>query len=149
MTTSQVANKALLESGKRSKARKGTVKVENDKGWLRLRFSHGGKRYAFALGVPDTLLNRKIAEAKAQQIELDIISSNFDATLVKYKPEKLSDDGKAGFLTIPELFHRFMEHKAKEVSPKTMEKYRATHKYLLGFFSDRPVDFLDDTTDRA
>lgn len=144
MTTSQVADKTLLNSSKRSKARKGTVKVENDKGWLRLRFSHGGKRYTFALGVPDTLLNRKVGQAKAQQIELDIISGNFDATLAKYKPQKFSEDGKAGFLTIPELFHRFMEHKAKEVSPKTMEKYRATHKYLLGFFSNRSVDFVDE-----
>jgi integrase len=144
MKTSQVADKTLVESGKRSKARKGTVKVESDKGWLRLRFSYGGKRYAFALGVPDTLLNRKVAQAKAQQIELDIISSNFDATLAKYKPEKLLEDNQTGFLTIPELFSRFMEHKAKEVSPKTMKKYQATHKYLLGFFSNQPVDFLDD-----
>jgi integrase len=144
MTTSQIADKALLESGKRAKARKGTVKVESDKGWLRLRFSHAGKRYAFALGVPDTILNRKVAEVKAQQIELDIISGNFDATLTKYKPEKLLEDGKAGFLTITSLFESFMEYKAKEVSPKTMEKYRATYNYLLGFFSDRPVDFLDD-----
>ncbi|MBE9171341.1 DUF3596 domain-containing protein [Pleurocapsales cyanobacterium LEGE 06147] len=121
MTTSQVADKALLESEKRSKARKGTVKVENDKNWLRLRFSHGGKRYAFALGVPDTLLNRKVAEAKAQQIELDIISGNFDTTLAKYKPEKLSEAGKAEFLTITALFHRFMEHKAKQVNPKTID----------------------------
>ena len=83
MTTSQVADKTLLNSSKRSKARKGTVKVENDNGWLRLRFSHGGKRYTFALGVPDTLLNRKVGQAKAQQIELDIISGNFDATLAK------------------------------------------------------------------
>jgi hypothetical protein len=34
MKTSQVADKTLVESGKRSKARKGTVKVESDKGWL-------------------------------------------------------------------------------------------------------------------
>jgi integrase len=145
MTISQVTGETQLETEKRFKARKGTVKIENDKGWLRLRFSHGGKRYAFALGVPDTLLNRKIAEVKAQQIELDIISGNFDATLAKYKPEKLIENGKAQFLTISELFSRFMEHKAKEVSSKTMEKYQATHKYLLGFFSERPVDLLDDT----
>ncbi|WP_199316571.1 hypothetical protein [Chroococcidiopsis sp [FACHB-1243]] len=35
--------------GRRAKASKGTVKIENDKGWLRLRFSFQGRRYAFPL----------------------------------------------------------------------------------------------------
>ncbi|ACK70914.1 integrase family protein [Gloeothece citriformis PCC 7424] len=144
MTTSQVSEKALPESKKRSKAAKGTVKIESDKGWLRLRFSVAGKRYAFAVGLPDTLLNRKVVQAKAQQIELDIISGNFDPTLTKYKPEKLSQESKADLLTIPSFFESFMEYKAKEVCSKTMEKYRATYNYLLKFFCDQPVNFLDE-----
>lgn len=48
MTIAPVTGEASLEIDKRSKAPKGTFKVENNKGWLRLRFSHGDKRYAFA-----------------------------------------------------------------------------------------------------
>jgi integrase len=144
MTAFQVTDKEFSNPSKRVKFSKGTVKVENDKGWLRLRFSCNGKRHTFALGLPDTVLNRKVAQAKAQQIELDIVSGNFDTTLIKYKPEKFSESSKAELLTIPKLFERFMEDKAKTVSSKTMEKYRATYNYLFEFFSDRPVDFLDD-----
>ena len=144
MKASQVSNPELVDSGRQPKSRKGSVKIENDKGWLRLRFSQAGKRYAFALGIPDGKLNRKMAEAKAQQIELDILSGNFDPTLVKYKPEKQSSQQQVGFLTVPGLFQRFMEHKSKEVSPKTMEKYRATHKYLLHFFPNKPITALGD-----
>ena len=69
------------QSGRQKRKAKGTVKVESDKGWLRLRFTHAGKRRAFALGLPDTIINRKFAEHKARQIELDILSHNFDSTL--------------------------------------------------------------------
>ena len=58
------------QSGRQKRKAKGTVKIESDKGWLRLRFTHAGKRRAFALGLPDTIINRKFAEQKARQIEL-------------------------------------------------------------------------------
>ena len=45
------------QSGRQKKKAKGTVKIESDKGWLRLRFTHGGKRRAFALSLPDTNIN--------------------------------------------------------------------------------------------
>ena len=77
--------------GRRAKASKGTVKIENDKGWLRLRFSFQGRRYAFSLSLPDTKTNRTVAEHKARQIELDILSGNFDPSLKKYKPERQED----------------------------------------------------------
>lgn len=40
-----------------------------------------------SLGVDDTKLNRKLADAKIRQIELDILSDNFDFTLAKYKAQ--------------------------------------------------------------
>jgi integrase len=145
MQASQVSSQESVDNGRRSKAQKGSVKVENDKGWLRLRFTHAGKRHTFALGIPDSKSNRKMAEAKAQQIELDILSGNFDSTLFKYKPEKSSSQHQVSPLTIPGLFQRFMEYKSKEVSLKTMEKYRATFKYLMDFFLNKPIDALSDT----
>lgn len=62
------------------------VKVENDRGWLRIRFTYGGKRRCFAIGLPDTKPNRLGTERLAKQIEADIASGNFDDSLKKYKP---------------------------------------------------------------
>jgi integrase len=91
------------QSGRQKKKAKGTVKIESDKGWLRLRFTQAGKRRAFALGLPDTNINRKFAEQKARQIELDILSSNFDSTLQKYKPQKTKEEIEAESITAEDL----------------------------------------------
>lgn len=68
------------------KSIKGQVSVVVSHTRLQLRFRHGGKRHTLSIGLPDTTVNRKAAEAKARQIELDIVSGNFDSTLGKYKP---------------------------------------------------------------
>ena len=63
---------------------KGSVSIEGFQGRLRLRLPrqlYGGRQKYLTLGMADTLENRKAAELKARQIELDIISDNFDATL--------------------------------------------------------------------
>lgn len=127
-----------------SKAPKGTVKIEEDKGWLRLRFTFQGKRQAFAIGLPESRTNRRKAEQIAEQIELDIKSGHFDASLARYKPKKQVESEQSNEPTIPSLFHSFMKEKAKEVKPKTMEKYGATLKYLNRLFSNKPLKLLDD-----
>ena len=66
---------------------KGQVKVEAYAERLRLRWSYRSKRYCLSIGLPDSIINRKVAAQKAQQIELDMLSGNFDPTLQKYKPE--------------------------------------------------------------
>ena len=66
---------------------KGQVKVEVYSERLRLRWSHQSQRYCLSVGLPDSIINRKVATQKAQQIELDMLSGNFDPTLQKYKPE--------------------------------------------------------------
>ena len=67
---------------------KGTVRVEVFRDRLRLAWSWHGKRFWLYIGLPETNINRKAAEIKARQIELDMISNNFDETLAKYKPQK-------------------------------------------------------------
>ena len=69
------------------KASKGSVQIKSSNGRLQLVFSFAGKRHYLSLGFPDTKTHRKVAEARARQIELDIASGNFDPTLTKYKPE--------------------------------------------------------------
>ena len=66
--------------------KKGTVSIESlfDRG-LRLRWRYSDKRCCIALGIPDSPANRTIAESKAKQIELDIISGHFDDTLERYQ----------------------------------------------------------------
>ena len=70
----------------RKKAAKGSVKIKVSNGWLQLVFSYGGKRHCLSLGFRDTEVNRKVAEAKAKLIEVDILFERFDLTLAKYKP---------------------------------------------------------------
>ncbi len=133
--------------GRRKNAVKGTVKIESDKGWLRLRFSHQGKRYAFAIGLPASKVNRTIIEQKARQIELDILSGNFDSSLVKYKPKPPAIDQKEAFPTTlavqcDYLFSLYTQHKAKILDPRTIEKYNAIQARLAEFFKDKRADFV-------
>ncbi|BAU08425.1 phage integrase [Fischerella sp. NIES-3754] len=58
------------------KASKGTVQIKNSNERLQLVFSYTGKRHYLSTGFTDTPANRKLAEMKARQIELDILSSN-------------------------------------------------------------------------
>ena len=148
------------ETGRQKKKPKGTVKVESDKGWLRLRFTYEGKRRAFALGLPDTDINRKFAEQKARQIELDIISSNFDSSLQKYKPQKNNEDAKTNLITAEELILKFIEYKSKFVSsPRSLEKYQTILTHLKSFdfngktvtdsLSNRPaIDLQQDCSEQ-
>jgi integrase len=124
------------------KTRKGTIKVESDKGWLRIRFTYQGERKSFALDLPETKLNLTIAEQKALQIAKDIDAGHFDLTLARYKPQRQLK-GKVASLTVLCLFQEFMEHKKKDVTPKTMEKYRATLGYIAKFFPEMLIDSLE------
>ncbi|BAY98585.1 putative integrase [Tolypothrix tenuis PCC 7101] len=47
-----------------NKAQKGTVAIEEYEGRLRLRWSHGGKRFSLSLGLPNTKVNQKAAQQK-------------------------------------------------------------------------------------
>ncbi len=60
------------------KTLKGTVAIEKNDNRIRLRWSCESKRYCLSLGFSYTAVNLKVAEQKARQIELDILSGNFD-----------------------------------------------------------------------
>ena len=143
MKESRRTSQELVETGRRTKSLKGAVKVETDKGWLRLRFSHQGKRHAITLGLPDSKVNRTVAEQKARQIELDIISGNFDESLRKYKPQSQ----KHTHATVWDLYEHFMTHKAADISDRTPENYRAAFRYLVTFFKDKPVIYIGNAAD--
>jgi integrase len=118
-----------------AKAKKGTVSVTSDRDRLRLGWRYKGKRYFLFIGLPDTITNRRVAEAKASQIELDMMSGHFDPTLRAYKLQLPSRSQ----LSVTGLFNKFIQHKAKTVASATLDKYRGLLNYLEEFFKARSV----------
>ncbi len=126
---------------KSSKRSKGTVAVEEFQGRLRLRWRQGGKRYTLTIGLPDSKINRQVAQQKATIIELDMASGNFDPSLKKYKPETQSYSR----ISVMQLFEKFIKYKSKGVVPRSLEKYKATLSYLTSFFSTRSASSIEVT----
>lgn len=120
------------------------VHLEARNGWLKLRWSYQGRRYDFALGLPDGILNRRIAERKASEIEIDLATENFDSTLNKYRPGEKSHSSGISVVT---LFQKFITYKASLVYPQTLIKYDATLKRLQEFFKEESVTSV--TRERA
>ncbi|MEM1368618.1 MAG: tyrosine-type recombinase/integrase [Cyanobacteria bacterium P01_H01_bin.15] len=112
---------------------KGCVSITVDKERLRLGWRFQGKRFYLYLGLPDTQINRKVAEAKAAQIELDIKAGHFDRTLKTYRPDNSTESS----LTAIALFEKFIQHKAKTVAPNTLDKYRALLSSLKEHFGQK------------
>lgn len=105
----------------KQRASRGSVQIRNSHGRLQLNFSAAGKRHYLSLGLDDTPLNRKAAEAKAKQIELDILSDNFDVTLDKYRPKStLTTLIPKAEPRLGELWDRYMAYKTPQLSPNTL-----------------------------
>ncbi|MEG4596020.1 tyrosine-type recombinase/integrase [Microcoleus sp. F8_C2] len=110
---------------------KGSVNIEVFKDRLRLAWSWEGKRFWLYMGLPDTIVNRKVASMKASQIELDIVSGNFDPSLLKYKPQKQES------ISVSELFDQFVEYKRRSISIGGLTKYLALQKHVSVFFNNK------------
>jgi integrase len=121
------------------KATKGSVGVESFQDRLRLRLPrhlYGGKQKYLTLGMSDTPENRKLAEAKAKQIESDIVFERFDPTLAKYKPQSHLTlvvpitEGQEQ-LTLTELWDKYTAYKSKTVSVTTINKdFKKTRNHI-------------------
>jgi integrase len=124
--------------GTPQKGSKGSVGIESFQGRLRLRLPrqiYGGKQKYFSLGLPDTLDNRKVAEAKAHQIELDIISDNFDFALTRYKPKShltvVETIRPKPELNLSQLWDMYETYKKPQVSQSTLAKdYKKTRNMI-------------------
>ncbi|MBW4490225.1 MAG: site-specific integrase [Trichocoleus desertorum ATA4-8-CV12] len=119
------------------KASKGSVQIKTSNNRLQLVFSFGGKRHYLSTGFTDNPVNRKAAEMKARQIELDLASGNFDPTLEKYKPQSvLSTVTPITPIAPPkpslaELWEQFIAYKRPQCSPSTMRcQYRTFSSYV-------------------
>lgn len=125
-------HKAMAQPG-----RKGTVGIESNNGVLRLRLPrqiYGGRQKYLYMGLNDTKPNRKIAAAKAKQIESDIFFERFDPTLVKYKPPVYpfpsAREPRSQELTLTELWQQYAELKAKSLSPSSLKDFRRTANHI-------------------
>jgi integrase len=125
----ELAGFEVAES-KQRRALKGTVAVQSDSGWLRLRWSWGRKRYTMAIGLPDTKINRIVAERRAKLIEQDIATDQFDPTLSKYRRIEQREDS----IEVVELFDRFSQFKAKSLDAHSTQKYAGLMGHLRQFF---------------
>jgi len=105
---------------------KGTVGVEAFQGRLRLRIPrqlYDGKQKYLTLGIDDTKVNRKFAEAKAHELDTDIILERFDYTLDKYRPTYLKTvtmNHSQASLALDELWEQYLEFKKPSASPSTI-----------------------------
>lgn len=120
---------------------KGAVTAESFRGRLRLRFRFNGKRYSMSLGIPDTQINQRVAEARARQIEDDMRlqlahgGNYFDPTLAKYKPESVlsvsdPDIEPKAVISLPELWQRYSEIRQSGKSPATVRMYGWVSNHL-------------------
>lgn len=133
------------------KASKGSVGIESFQGRLRLRLPrqlYGGKQRYLSLGVADTLENRKLAESKAKQIELDILAGYFDDTLEKYKPQTHSNPSKSiekrqTELPLNVLWDRYTAYKAKVLSVTTINKdFKKTKNHIASLPTQQVSDAI-------
>jgi integrase len=137
------------------KASKGTVQIKTSNDRLQLVFSFGGKRHYLSTGFPDTKANRKLAEMKARQIELDILCDNFDVTLGKYKSQSEQVVFTASFTpsvesyaSLTDLWDSYTEYKRSSLSPSTLAKdyhkiYRCINVHLPVRTLDKAIAIRD------
>ena len=120
------------------KASKGSVGVETFQDRLRLhlpRHLYGGKQKYLTLGMADTSENRKLAEAKAKQIESDIAFERFDPTLAKYKPQihltLVATTEIQQQPTLIELWDKYTTYKSRTLSITTINKdFKKTRNHI-------------------
>lgn len=121
------------------KASKGSVQVISSNDRLQLRFRFASKRRYLSLGFPDTKQNRKLAEMRARQIELDILSGNFDESLEKYKPKTALSlvapiTPVTPKISFTELWEKYTQYKSSQVAASTLVRdYGKITKRLLLF----------------
>jgi integrase len=119
----------------KGKKRKGLASISVANGYLRIRLRVDGQRQVMSLGLADTPLNRQIVEGKCRQINLDLISGNFDHTLAKYKPQTILSVQEPDIMpkvmpSAASLWEQYREYKASSLKPTTKGYHEALAKIL-------------------
>ncbi|MEL7038676.1 MAG: tyrosine-type recombinase/integrase [Cyanobacteria bacterium J06592_8] len=135
------------------KRRKGQVGVSAYNGVLRLslpRFLYGGKRKYLYLRLADNTQNRKFAEAKAKQIEADILYERFDPTLDRYRPQQaVKIHPPQVKVSLAQIYEQYIETRHSRVRPGT---WKNNYQVMLNHIKRSPfaeVDPNDESTGYA
>ena len=133
------------------RARKGTVTVAVQEGYLRLRFPRTlfkEKRKVLALGLPDTPENRERALRLAERANLDIEMGEFDWTLNRYRDRHQKQPPRPPEfdpITITSLWQQYLKYKTPHLKPRTLDKLR-----ILGRHIERcPIQSFDSLAIRT
>ncbi len=104
--------------------------IAKNSNYLKLRWTHAGKRYSLADDFKDGVRGRKRAEAVAVQIENDILANNFDETLERYRVTKrVSKDERPSY--IQDVWTAYLEQRQKVVKASTYHKqFKPIDKYF-------------------
>jgi integrase len=119
---------------RKKKTPKGVCAVQLDKDRLRLYWRHEGRKCFLYLGLPDSKINRTVAEQKASQITIDLATGNYDPTLEKYRLQPVNPRGDS--LTVSELYRRFWDCKKKTeaiTTERSGENYRYATLFILRY----------------
>lgn len=111
------------------------VKVESFKERLRLRWTTEGKRKSIALDLDDSPIARKFAMGRAGEIEADLTTGNYDATLRKYRTESVSHVE----LSAVKVFEKYRAHQQKTAQGRDMERYQTVSGKVSEYFQQRSV----------
>jgi integrase len=114
-----------------TKRSKGTVGVESNNGRLRLRLPrqvYGGRQKFLYLGLADSKDNRRLAQAKAAQIESDIILERFDQTLQKYEP--FAPRQKESGEQLCDLWRKYTLFKSKTLAPSSLRDFKKVENHI-------------------
>lgn len=115
-----------------TKRSKGSVGVEANNNRLRLRLPrqvYGGQQKFLYLGLADSQENRRIAKAKAAQIESDLVLERFDPTLLRYKPIYPTSPKDSGEL-LGELWQQYTLFKSKVLSPSSLKDFKRVANHI-------------------
>ncbi|BAU12902.1 hypothetical protein LEP3755_34350 [Leptolyngbya sp. NIES-3755] len=122
-----------------TRKRNGSVNIQNNGGGLRLRWNYAGKLYCLTLGLKaDDSHHRRLAEAKASEIEVDILYERFDPTLVKYDPRRrmiklipVEEKSDLCSIDLPELWQKYIQYKTPLVEETTIRThYRRVSSHI-------------------
>jgi integrase len=126
------------------KAKKGSVAVYVADDRLRLRWSSvdaqgKAKRFSMAFGAVNAT-NRLAAERLAREIELDIVSGNFDASLRKYKRHLDREEG----IALETLFERYIANQIDGSQSSSLERYTTLKHHVLSCFGNINVEAIGE-----
>lgn len=115
---------------------KGSVSVVVSNERLQLVFRYGGKQNYISLGLSDSEENRKFAESRARQIELDILAGNIDTSWSKYKAQSLApklEIASEQSLSLLDLFTRYIDFKVATNEKNTVRLYGVAKRKLESY----------------